>query len=212
VQELLKRQSPSINGWQTPQLGKGYNFTCKTSPFIQILHVHGNHWIVASTINCKEGEVNIYDSLYSYIHQDTKLQICSIVRPNVSHITFRSINFQRQTNSKDCGLFAITVATELVLGRDPARSYWQPKSMRDHLINCLESLNMSKFPSKYRSIPRGAKMFKTIQKEEVFCICRMINNPEKGMINCNRCNKWYHIDCVNVDLKEKKWFCVQCLN
>ena len=38
---------------------------------IQIIHVQGNHWITISTINCEEGEVGVYDSLYNSIDKNT---------------------------------------------------------------------------------------------------------------------------------------------
>ena len=85
AQRLLSKQSPRIGGWQTPQLGVGYKFApCNGTPFIQILHVLKSHWIVATNINCTIGIVDIYDSAYSVVHHNTKLQISSIVRPSTN--------------------------------------------------------------------------------------------------------------------------------
>ena len=38
---------------------------------IQIIHSHGNHWIVASTLLSEKEYVNIYDSLYDSLDEDT---------------------------------------------------------------------------------------------------------------------------------------------
>ena len=38
--------------------------------------MHDNHWIVASTIACHPGEVNIYDSLYDDQPEDVLRTIC----------------------------------------------------------------------------------------------------------------------------------------
>ena len=69
-----------INGLHSPQLGKNYKFPKTSSPFIQVLHVRRNHWIVASSVNCEPGIVKIYDSLYSNIDLDTACQVASLVR------------------------------------------------------------------------------------------------------------------------------------
>ena len=34
-------------------------------PVLRNLHIGGDHGVVASNINCSNGEVNLYDSLYS---------------------------------------------------------------------------------------------------------------------------------------------------
>ena len=34
--------------------------------------INGNHWIVASTCLASEGEVNLYDSIYSDVGEATK--------------------------------------------------------------------------------------------------------------------------------------------
>ena len=212
AQRLLRKQSSNIAGWQTPQLGVGYKFATCGTPFIQILHVLRNHWIVATNINCTSTTVNIYDSAYSAISHDTKLQIVSMIRPSTNELTYRNVNFQRQTNNSDCGVFAIAVATELVLGRDPVLCYWKIQDMRQHLIRCLENKELSSFPGKTRRIPPGSKT-KLIVTEKVYCICRMINDPSLPMIKCDKCHNWYHLNCLNVDECDcaKKWFCINCI-
>ena len=48
----------------------------------------------------------------------------------------------------------------------------------------------------------------------MFCICRL---PADGlMIECSGCQKWYHINCVDILEKElhcisdKNWYCKDC--
>ena len=65
AQLLIKRHCPDINGFQSSQLGKLYNFKKASSPFIQILNIKKkSHWVVA-TVNCEPGIVNLYDSAYA---------------------------------------------------------------------------------------------------------------------------------------------------
>ena len=111
-----------------------------------------------------------------------------MICPSTNELTYRNVNFQWQTNNSDCGVIAIAVATELVLGRDPVLRYWKIQDMRQHLIRCLQNKELSSFPGKIHRIPPGSKT-KLIVTEKVYCICRMINDP----------TNWYHLNCLNVD-------------
>ena len=35
------------------------------------MHTRQDHWIVASTISCAEGKINVYDSLYGLVEAFT---------------------------------------------------------------------------------------------------------------------------------------------
>ena len=39
---------------------------------VQIVHTQGNHWIVASSLRCNESEIEIFDSLYTSVDNDTQ--------------------------------------------------------------------------------------------------------------------------------------------
>ena len=142
AQLLLKRKASGINGWQSTELGRNSNqFKVTASPLVQFLHVNGNHWLVVSTVNCTPETVNIYDSAYTLVRCNTKLQISTFHRPSTPNLYFQSLDIQRQTNSKDCGVYAIANATALVLGKDPVLYNWDRKQMRNHLISCFEQHN-----------------------------------------------------------------------
>ena len=122
-QQMLKKHV-HLSGFQSPQYGKDYRFKTVSGHFVQILNVmHGSHWITVSNINCDSDTVNVYDSAYALIDMDTKLQICSFIRPSCDVLTLRMPNIQHQPNSFDCGVFSIATATELALGRDPHLCY-----------------------------------------------------------------------------------------
>ena len=69
-QLLLKAQFPSVQGlgltYAPPRFGKWIE------NYIQIIHSRSCHWVTASTIGCTEGTVNIYDSMYNDIDNDSK--------------------------------------------------------------------------------------------------------------------------------------------
>ena len=82
----------------------------------------GSHWIVVSNVNCEPSTVDVYDSAYAYIDNDTK-QICSFFRPVGDVLKLRMPNTQCQLNSFSCGVLAIATATKLTLGKDPLLCY-----------------------------------------------------------------------------------------
>ena len=216
-QQLLKKHpslSEPLSGLQTPQNGKRYKFKKVSGHFIQILNVMcGSHWITVSNVNCEPNTVNVYDSAYAYIDSDTKLQICSLLRPICDVLKLRMPNIQRQPNSFDCGVFAIATATELALGKDPLLCYWDTTQMRCHLIRCIEQGTMESFPQKkHRRIPLGNQYKKTMSTK-IYCVCRMPNQTSKAMIKCDSCGKWMHKECMGLDqmaLVEDVWYCNSC--
>lgn len=209
AQLLLKRKASGINGWQSTELGRNSNqFKVTASPLVQF-HVNGNHWLVVSTVNCTPETVNIYDSAYTLVRCNTKLQISTFHRPSTPNLYFQSLDIQRQTNSKDCGVYAIANATALVLGKDPVLYNWDRKQMRSHLISCFEQQDFKLFP--FSSLRRSRGNFaKRVDEEKIFCICRTINNPIKGMIKCDSCRNWYHLECVKLFDAKEKWYCSIC--
>jgi len=67
-QYLLSSINTSISGFQSSLIFNTNEYSLigtPNNPFIEIVHYAGNHWICLSTVGCKSGEVNIYDSLYT---------------------------------------------------------------------------------------------------------------------------------------------------
>ena len=157
TQELLKLSVPDgleIGGLQSPQCGRHlkYKPVVPREKYIQVLHVDDNHWITVSNIDVGQDTavadiVFVYDSLLSpKMNLKTKKQVCSLAKPSSRTITFDIVNVMGQTNSYDCGLFALANATELAYENDPARSYWETATMKNHLISCFEMVLCTNFP------------------------------------------------------------------
>ena len=114
---------------------------------------------------------DIYDSLYQTCTDHAIDQICSIIFTpnNAVHLHFTDVH--KQTNSSDCGLYAIAYATGLCCGAD--RKY-DMVVLRQHLLKCLESGRITEFPSSDRENSRtcivGNKMIK------VRCYCRLLDS------------------------------------
>ena len=85
-------------------------------PSLQILHINGNHWVVASTVDCPlEADILLYDSLYSTINNQTKLLLSELVHSTKPAFTVGLANVKKQSGSKDCGLFSISFVTDIHL-------------------------------------------------------------------------------------------------
>jgi len=52
-------------------------------------------------------------------------------------------------------------------------------------------------------------------KEKLYCICRSNNDIERFMIMCEKCEEWFHGDCINVSEEKashiKNFYCTDCL-
>ena len=108
-QKLLKDQFPLLNGLSSPLK---VSVTGKwIGNFLQVYHCRNNHWITASTIGCKIGIVNIYDSLYT--DQLTRSKVEETF-PDLK-ITIMVLPVQKQFGVKDCGLFSLAFATYLII-------------------------------------------------------------------------------------------------
>ena len=82
----------------------------KNQKFVQILHNNRAHWVVISTYNCKNGEVNYSDSLFSgRINDFTKQQIYALMQADEDALKINVMPVQQQTNSMDCEIFAMAL-------------------------------------------------------------------------------------------------------
>ena len=81
LQNMLSREYPDTKGMQDPVLGQVLQFkVINESPFVQVLHTGGFHWVAVSTFGCNNEEVCIMDSLFHRrLSQQTKRQICSLM-------------------------------------------------------------------------------------------------------------------------------------
>ena len=224
AQQLLKRTFAGMEGLKSPQLGNNLTFKhiSTRSRYLQVLHINGNHWICVSNIGLYSQEpvtdrTFIYDSFVpDNIECQTKLQICSFVRPSSSSFRFEMMNIMVQQNTFDCGLFAIANMTEVAYGGHPGRCVWDTNKLREHLIACLEEQYLVPFPKlKERRVPFSGAVKHSV-KEDIHCVCRMPYDNVSKMIRCSSCHIWFHCDCINMEdvtqYSRKKWTCRKCLD
>ena len=217
--KLLQKMHPSQNGLQdTSLLLEKSIWNSSPDDFVQVVHVGGNHWACLSNIFSKPGSVDLYDSLHTIPSEEGSIvqQACTILKYSGELLTINVINVQLQIGFNDCGLFAIAMATDLCAGRDPLNIRYSQSLMRKHLKSCFESDEqlLKAFPSAEAETP--AKRLTDQLIVGIFCLCR---KPElsKRMACCDRCDTWFHEDCVNIpesvfedDTDKLTWECNQC--
>ena len=125
------------------------------------------------------------------------------------HIEVCYTDVQRQSECNDCGLFSIAFATSICCGEDPTALSYQQRDMRTHLFRCIDSGEMTTFPtrSKIRRPKPGKK-----EKINIFCVCRQLDDGTEMV----ECKEWFHTSCVRVPqcvLKDEElsWTCSSCV-
>ena len=142
----LQEINPLIEGFQRPTLGPVRHFSVVSGEFVQIWHTGQNHWVCVSSVACIPGTVRLFDSLYhDIISQDVEDQVRDLLANSFQKLEYAPC--QQQTNSSDCGVFAIAFATALVFGSNPQNLNFDIAKMRPHLVACLRAGQMSQFPS-----------------------------------------------------------------
>ena len=127
AQRILKEQFSHINGLESTLLqGKRHTLTeDMVKNKLQIIHcLERHHWVTASTVNNAPVEVTVMASIFKSIDQETKLTISNLFQPTGSsnQLKIKLIKTQRQKGNKDCGLFAIAMATTIAFGKKTFKS------------------------------------------------------------------------------------------
>ena len=150
----------------------------ESGEFVQILHTGHGHWHVISTIGREHPEINIFDSMYCFCSDHSKIQIASILTTKESAIKLRYSDVQMQSGQSDCSIFAIAFATALVHGHHPGRYAFQQSEWQTYHVPV----------KKTRHIADKVK--------KVYCTCRMPQLPGQNWIQCLACKEWFHMAYV----------------
>ena len=216
AQSLIAEQFPNVSGLQPVPLQRTQSFAIKRHAFVQVLSVGGSHWITASNVGCKEGEVNVYDSMLGRgATTSVKSSIARIMFCPSSPLCLNYMDVTQQRNGYDCGIFSIAYAYDICRGKDPCQVDYNHKSIRRHLATCFEKKNITKFPSVGdRSIVNRIRYSELI---DLYCVCRMPEKceGEEDMVECELCRIWFHQKCLDIpdhifDDKDNSWTCTHC--
>ena len=129
AQQLLKQQFPQLNGLQCTLFQSKKHVGKPLKDQLQVIHCRSrDHWIVTSTIRCKDGVVNIYNSVYSTLDEETKEVIANLFHS----ATVKMMKTQKQEGSKDCGLTDLRQRIPLVGKASP--SFDDPGALVEHSL------------------------------------------------------------------------------
>ena len=146
AQRLLKEKHPKVNGLRTT-LYKGKLPEIQDN--VQIAHCTArHHWITVTTINCKAGEVRVFDSVFTNCDKETEVLIRGLYQHKSKNTKIIMSRCQKQTGGMDCGLFAIAFAVALVFNLRPSKLKFNQQKMRSHLVECFTKQEMTPFPCK----------------------------------------------------------------
>jgi len=137
-----------------------------------------------------------------------------IAREKASSLKVTRPPCKQQTNSYDCGLFAIAFAVEYCLHRSCDFVDFNPSAMRGHLLSCLDAGSFTGFPRLNVIRPKKIKEQPITDTVDISCTCRLPSNFDVEMVVCDKCGEWFHVSCVGVDHENmpEEWFCCHCGN
>ena len=212
AQLIMLQQFPHISGLQPPTLQQTMAFDVHRGEFVQILNIRNSHWCTVSNVGCDDGVVNYYDSLYPSVSSATMCTIASLIFSPANELVVKILDIGKQSNSSDCGVFAIAFAFDICSGNDPCSVRFDHKSMRLHLAKCLEDCKFTRFPTLGE---RNSSQIKCIQKEELHCSCRLPEQSGDEMAECDSCKVWYHRHCMDIPSEvfsglDVPWKCKKC--
>ena len=147
-QHLVKMQFSSIGGLCSTLLqNKSHNLPQNS---VQVVFCNSrHHWIVVSNMNCNKGMVNVYDSLFKVLDEETVDTINNyfMIESKKKHkVKCNMMDVQIQKGSKDYGVFSIAFLTSLVYNEDPSQIVYYQDQMRLHLLDCFTKGRLVPFP------------------------------------------------------------------
>ena len=174
---------------------------------VQIIHLEAEkHWGTISTMDCDEDTVNLSDSIFSVVSLSTEQAIVALLKPKGS-VTVKVKNVDKQGGSSGCGVYALAYCTSLVHGENPCSFVYCQVEMRDHLKSCIENSHFTTFPVvKKRRLSTDDCCTHVI---EICPVCLLSDNGTV-MVLCEKCNRWYHKECVQSFSEENEWICIKC--
>ena len=83
-------------------------------------------------MDCPRDVVNVYDSMFSFLDQETKKVIENLFTVSNSPLHIKMMKTQQQRGCTDYGLFSIANATTIAFSLNPAKQVLRQDHMRAH--------------------------------------------------------------------------------
>jgi len=72
--------------------------------FVQLLNVHGSHWVAVSTAGCPPSTINVYNSLHGRLPEHAQKLVADITQSCERATEVQCVDVQCQSGACDCGL------------------------------------------------------------------------------------------------------------
>ena len=141
---LLKQQFTKVKGLHLTLYQQKKHNSKFVKDNIEIIYSRDSHWIVATTMMCRNDEVLVYDSVFNSLDNDT----VGIIRNLFCCDNIKMVECQKQRGLNDCGLFSIANATAVVNGIDSKKLKYIQGDMRTHLLQYFQQGMITVFPFK----------------------------------------------------------------
>ena len=172
---------------------------------IQIHHDGNLHWVCSRITT--EG-VFLYDSFYSgKTSEELDIQLALLYAHHEAKLKVNVVPIQQQRGGANCGVFAAAVCLSVATGEDPANIRWRQAHMRMHLKQCIESENVTPFPTirkPNRTTCQEPESLMTSFFIELWCVCKLPQYAFQHMVECSKCERWFHKPCVGLPDNNQK--------
>ena len=164
------------------------------------------HWI---TTCCRNGKVEVYDSCFTgSLSPSIREMLVRLYRPFLRDdclvVTMKPI--PQQKGASDCGLFAISAAFQSAAGL--RSSTLMQEKLRQHVEELFHSGEVTPFPVAANRAKNSNKTKHIVIR--VYCMCKLPEEYDRHMVECEQCKTWCHYKCVGIKRKPKSFVCATC--
>ena len=86
-----------------------------------------------SNLGCEHNSVNVYDTFFDSVSEDTLHVIARLVCSSAPTLSVRLMKDDKQVNLSDCGVLSNAIACEICAGKDPGIIIFNHRRIRYHL-------------------------------------------------------------------------------
>ena len=158
-----------------------------------------------------DGHVSLYDSMSGGVTSkelDTQL---ALLYGGSGDLDVTIAPVQQQLRGSDCGLFAIAFCLALVSNQNPVTVRFRQSTMRSHLSEIFRTEIIKPFPTIHGKQQQKIGTCSTDSvKIALWCVCRLPSYAFNHMVECSRCERWYHKPCVGIPDTKKSVTVFNC--
>ena len=109
----------------------------------------------------------------------------------------------KQKGASDCGLFAISAAFQSAAGLHS--SILMQEKLRQHVEERFHSGEVTPFPVAANRAKNSNNTKHIVIR--VYCMCKLPEEYDRHMVECEQCKTWCHYKCVGIKRKPKSFVC-----